>query len=1047
MGIIKHFTGKLASVLILSLIAGCSCRTTVTNEGFRKEISPDLRADFPNPPPYARLRAFWWWLNSNITKECITQDIEAMKANGYGGAIIFDAGSSNYTVAKKTDPGPAFLSEKWMELYGHAVKEADRLGLELTINVQSGWNPGGPSVTPEIAMKKITWSETDFRGPAKISSALPDPPSELLYKDILVQAIRKNPAYQDTLGIKNYGIKILRDRIGWSGIYPLYKLREDYVEEPINPLNPDDIFDVTGFFNNGILEWDVPEGEWTIIRYGMTCTGVKVSTSSDGWDGLSMDHLSRDALLQYNDDVISKLITKAKQEGNSLKFIHTDSWEMGVANWTPRFMEKFRELRGYDMTDYMPVITNRIVVNRDISNRFLHDFRRTVSDLIADEFYRTFSEIAHQNSVYTHPESGGPHSAPIDAIKTMGYNDVPMGEFWVRSNTHRISDAQRLCVKQSASVAHVYGKQFVAAEGPTSIGPHWERPPKDCKNVIDRIFCSGVNRIVWHTYTASPDEYGEPGNEYFAGTHMNRHVTWWKESEAFIRYMNRCSFLLSQGSFVADALYYYGDDTPNFVFLKEEVTDLDPGYDWDKCSLDVLLDRVKITDGRIVLPDGMTYSVLVLPEEKAINIMLMRKLEKLVRDGMILIGPKPERSTGLAEYPDADREVSEIAGRLWGNIDGENTKVNNYGKGKVVWGQSPGEVLKSSGPGPDFTFSSAGDSTFIEYIHRTTGKEEIYFVVNRLARYGIYDTKYRYLTDLPDRYEEVVCKFRVSGKIPELWDPMSGEIKKPAIYIDDGQFTYVPIHLNPEGSVFVVFSPGQTGNHVTRVVKDGKEIFPVPGLAGSLFPAVDCYFKENNIVARFSQPGNYTLRFSDGRELSFNEAEPYSEIPISSSAEIKFLNRWGPEEMITINEFQSWTDFKDKRIKYYSGPAEYLIFFNIDRSITKDRKIYCDLGNVQEIAAVWINDQFAGVTWIAPFVLDISSFVQEGNNKLKIRVVNSWVNRLVGDGDLPPEQRYTRTNILKFSGEDRETFLRKSGLTDNLKIITVREIELKNVRD
>lgn len=1039
MEVIKHFPWKLASVLILSLIAGCSGRTTQTNEGFRKEISSDLRADFLDPPPYARLRAFWWWLNSNVTKECITQDLEAMKANGYGGAIIFDAGSSNYSVAKKTDAGPAFLSDRWMELYGHAVKEADRLGLELTINVQSGWNPGGPSVTPEFAMKKITWSETDFTGPAKITSALPDPPSILLYEDILVQAVRKYPGNPDTLGIKDHGIKILQDRIGWSGIYPLYKLREDYAEEALNPLNRDDIIDVTRFCKDGILSWDVPEGEWTIIRYGMTCTGVKVSTASDGWDGLSMDHLSKNALLQYNDNVIQKLINSAKKAGNSLKFIHTDSWEMGVANWTPGFMEKFGELRGYDMAGYMPVLTNRIVGSRDISNRFLHDFRRTVSDLIADEFYRTFSEIAHQNSLYTHPESGGPHSAPIDAIKTMGYNDVPMGEFWIRSNTHRVSDAQRLCVKQSASVAHVYGKQFVAAEGPTSIGPHWERPPKDCKNVIDRIFCSGVNRIVWHTYTASPNEYGEPGNEYFAGTHMNRHVTWWKESEAFIKYMNRCSFLLSQGKFVADALYYYGDDTPNFVFLKEEVTDLDPGYDWDKCSLDVLLNRVKIKNGRIVLPDGMSYSVLVLPEERSLNILLLRKLEKLVSDGLTLIGTKPEKSTGLTDYPDSDAEVSEIAGRLWGDIDGKNIKVNNYGKGKVIWGQTPGEALSSAGIVPDFTYSSANDSTFLEYIHRTRGKQEIYFVVNRLARNGIYDTKYRYLTDLPDRYEEVVCKFRISGKIPELWDPVSGEIKKPAIYVDDGQFTYIPVHLNPEGSVFVVFSPGRSDKHINRVMKDGKEIFPKPGMAGSLFPLLDFFYRDNDIVARFSQPGNYTLRFSDGREISFNETEPYSEIPISSSIEVNFLNHWGPEETITINEFQSWTDFNDKRIRYYSGPAEYLTSFDNDLSKTDGKKIYFDLGNVQEIAAVWVNDQFAGITWIAPFMLDITAFVNEGRNKLMIRVVNSWVNRLVGDGDLPPEQRYTRTNVLKFDGVDKESYLRKSGLTDQIRLITLKE--------
>ncbi|HOS71291.1 MAG TPA: glycosyl hydrolase [Bacteroidales bacterium] len=1036
---IRIFSGRLVPFLILSLISGQACKTTVTTDGFRKEISNDLRADFLNPPSYARLRTFWWWLNSNVTKECITQDLEAMKANGYGGAIIFDAGSSNYTVAKKTDAGPAFLSDKWMELYGHAIKEADRLGLELTINVQSGWNPGGPSVTPEFAMKKITWSETDLSGPSKINSALPDPTSQLFYKDILVQAVRKFSGDQDSPGIKNHAIKTLLERIGWSGIYPLHKLREDYDTEPLHTLNKGDIIDVTPFYKDGILTWDVPDGEWTIIRYGMTCTGVKVSTSSDGWDGLSMDHLNRNALTRYNEDVISRLIARAKQEGNSLKFIHTDSWEMGVANWTQGFMEKFRELRGYDMTEYMPVITNRIVGNRDISNRFLHDFRRTVSDLIADEFYKTFSEIARQNDLFTHPESGGPHSAPIDAIKTMGYNDVPMGEFWVRSNTHRVSDAQRLCVKQSASVAHVYGKQFVAAEGPTSIGPHWERPPRDCKNVIDRIFCSGVNRIVWHTFTASPDEYGEPGNEYFAGTHLNRHVTWWKESEEFIRYMNRCSFLLSQGKFVADALYYYGDDTPNFIFIKEEVTDLGQGYDWDKCSLDVLLNRVRIKDGKIILPDGMTYRILVLPEEKALNIKLLRKLEKLVHDGLILIGPKPEKSTGLTEYPEVDAAVSEIAEKLWGNIDGNGIKVNKFGKGKVIWGLTPGETLRSVNINPDFSYSSAADSTCLEYIHRSTGKEEIYFVVNRLARHGIYDTQYRYLTDLPDRYEEVVCKFRVTGKIPELWNPMTGEIKQPAVYHDDGYYTYVPLHLNPEGSVFVIFVANSNDKHIIKIVKDGEEIFPAAVRPGSKFPTIECYYTEEGVITTFSQPGNYTLRWSDGTENTTNVKEPLSVIPIDSSINLKFLNQWGPKETIAISEFKSWSDFEDKRIKYYSGPAEYLTVFNLKNGSLAGKKVLIDLGNVQEIAAVWINDEYAGVAWIAPFILDITGFVHEGNNKLTVRVVNSWVNRLIGDGHLPPEKRYTRTNVLKFEGGDKDHLLRKSGLTDDIKLIIIDE--------
>jgi hypothetical protein len=1038
MGMKKYLSGSLLPVILLCSVVCITCKTTDRNDGFRKEISNDFEADFLNPPSYARLRAFWWWLNSNVTEDCITKDLEAMKANGYGGAIIFDAGSSNYSIALKTEPGPAFLSNRWMELYKHAIREADRLGLELTINVQSGWNPGGPSVTPEYAMKTITWSEKNVTGPGKITDSLPEPPSKLYYKDILVQAVKKFPENENSPGIKNHGIKSLRERIGWSGIYPLYKLREGYTDEPAQLLRSDEVVDITEFFNNGILTWDAPVGDWTIIRYGMTCTGVKVSTSSDGWDGLSIDHLSKDALLKFNEDVISKLIAGAQEAGNSLKFIHTDSWEMGVANWTHGFPEKFRELRGYDMTQYMPVLTNRIVGNRDISNRFLHDFRRTVSDLIADDFYKTFTGIAHQNNLYTHPESGGPHSAPIDAIKTMGYNDVPMGEFWVRSNTHRVSDAQRLCVKQSASVAHVYGRQFVAAEGPTSIGPHWERPPSDCKNVIDRIFCSGVNRIVWHTFTASPDEYGEPGNEYFAGTHFNRHVTWWKESEAFVRYMNRCSFILSQGKFVADALYYYGDDTPNFVFLKDEVTDLGFGYDWDKCSLDVLLERVQIEDGRIVLPDGMSYSILVLPPERAINAELLKKLDKLVREGLILVGPKPEKATGLRGFPESDSDVTKIAGRLWGDVDSINTKVKNTGKGKVIWGLTPGETLKSLGIEPDFSFLSVTDSTHLEYIHRTDGQKEIYFIVNRLARYGIYDTKYRYLTELPDRYEELICKFRVTGKVPELWDPMTGEIKQIAVYKDDGAFTYIPLHLNPEGSVFVVFTDKQPKKHIEKVMKDGREIFPETGTIGSRFPAMDCYYSEDNAIARFSLPGNYTMKWSDGTDETVACDTPVSEIKMTSPFSLKFINSWGPEDPLTIEEFKSWTDFSDEKIRYYSGPAEYSSTFRYTPGDPGNEKVLIDLGNVKEVAEVRINDHRAGTCWIAPFTADISGLLKEGENSLKVKVVNSWTNRLIGDSYLPVEERSTRTNVLKFEGKDKEQYLRVSGLTDTLNIITLK---------
>jgi hypothetical protein len=511
--------------------------------------------------------------------------------------------------------------------------------------------------------------------------------------------------------------------------------------------------------------------------------------------------------------------------------------------------------------------------------------------------------------------------------------------------------------------------------------------------------------------------------------------------------MNRCSFLLSQGKFVADALYYYGDDTPNFVFLKEEVTDLGYGYDWDKCSLDVLLQRVRIKNGLIVLPDGMTYSILVIPSERAINPDLLRKLDKLVREGLILVGPKPEKATGLRDYPESDREVKNIAERIWGEIDSVNVKVKGTGKGKVIWGLTPGETLKSLGIEPDFSFSSATDSTQIEYIHRSAGQKEIYFVVNRLARFGIYDTQYRYLTDLPDRYEEVICKFRITGKVPELWDPMTGEIKQIAVYKDDGDCTYIPLHLNPEGSVFVVFVDQPHRKHIVRVMKEGKGVFPEAGITGSRFPALDCFYSEDKVVARFSQPGNYSLKWSDGSEESITCNNPVSEIRLTSNISLKFIKSWGPEDPMIIEEFKSWTDFSDKRIRYYSGPAEYSTTFSLEKVIQGEKRFYLDLGNVQEIAEVWVNEEHAGVSWIAPFILDINEFVTEGENKLRVRVVNSWANRLIGDSYLSKEQRYTRTNVLKFEGSDKEQLLRKSGLTDTIKIISVSEKKLQFIKN
>jgi len=1034
--------------LVIMILSACFTVTGQTLKTLQTDQTvsySQLENGFNNPPSESRLRCYWWWLNSMATKESITRDFEEMKAKGYGGASLVDAGSSNYQVALKTAAGPVFMSPEWMDLYKHAVKEADRIGIELSVNVQSGWNPGAPSITPEFAMKKIVFSEIDVSGSKKISIELPQPEQKLMYQDVMVQAIpQKAGAPVKGEAIKNWDKKSFNKGFGSQGIYPLHDMRDEYPGEGSEmAIRKSEIIDLTKNYKNGKLEWDVPAGNWTIIRYGYTCTGARTSTNSDGWEGLSVDHLSPKAFELFSNTVIIPLIEAAQSAGKSVKFLQTDSWEMNMVSWTNRFPEEFLKFRGYDMQKYMPVLAGRIVENRDQTNRFLHDFRKTVGDCVTEYHYRLFYNLAHKYGMGIHPESGGPHSAPVDALRVMGISDFPQGEFWAVANTHRVSDAARLAVKQSACVAHTNGKRFVAAEGPTSIGPQWERSPKDLKGNIDRVFCSGVNRIVWHTFTSSPKEYGLPGNEYFAGTHLNPNVTWWKQAKDFISYLNRSSYLLQQGVVAADVLYYYGDDVPNFVFLKEEFPELNFGYDWDKCSKDVILNRLSFDGKKIVLPDGMSYRVLVLAPEKAIDLNVLKKVEKLVNAGMTVISPRPESVTGLTGFPESDRELKAITDRLWGKTDGKTITENIAGKGRVIWGQNINDVLAGMNVRPDFGFKSNQEKTMLDYIHRTTNTEEIYFIANRFARQGINDFEFRYLTTLPDRYEQVECSFRVSGKVPQFWNPKTGEMKEILTWREENGQTIIPLLFEPEGSVFVIFKDAPVQKHVTAILKDGKKLFPGNQSETRQTPPIDLNSKNGKKVISVNEPGTYTLTWSDGRQEVVRAEQSPKEMELTGKWDLHFDSKWGAPEKTTIDELKSWIKFEEPGIKYYSGNATYRKSFTLTSNDIKNKVLNLDLGNVQEMASVKVNGHQMQVVWSAPFRFDITPFVKAGTNQLEVEVVNMWPNRLIGDGKLPVEQRKTKTNIIKFNGPDADKLLRESGLLGPVKISMADLINLK----
>jgi hypothetical protein len=949
-----------------------------------------LREGFLQPPPEARLRCYWWWLNGNTNQAAITRDLEEMKAKGYGGALLVDADGSSQHDNRSAPAGPQFGSPPWRALFQHALKEADRLGLELSLNIQSGWNLGGPMVTPEQGAKLLSWSRTNVDGPADVTRSLPQPDAPHGgYHDIAMLAypLRHGAALPagERRPIRDLAVKSAAKESGMS-MPPSESLLDDFPaaagEEDTSPA---DVRDVTSnLAANGELHWQAPAGSWEILRIGYAASGAKVSTSSNSWQGLAIDYLDRRELENYWRQVVDPLLEDARPYlGHALRYLVTDSWELGGVNWTGRFRDEFRQRRGYDLLPYLPVIAGRIVGDRAASNRFLNDFRRTVGDLVVSGHYAAFAELAAKAGLGIHPESGGPHGAPIDALESLGTGAFAQTEFWAPSTEHRTRDDERFFVKEAASASHIYGKTIVAAEGFTSIGPQWEEAPgRGLKQAFDQALCEGLNRLIWHTFTSSPKEMGLPGQEYFAGTHLNPNVTWWSQADAFTGYINRTQFLLQQGQPVADVVYYYGSQVPNFVRLKgADPAKVLPGYDYDVTDENALAHRMTVREGRIVLPEGVSYRLLVLPERTAISLDALRAVQKLVAAGAAVLGPKPQQAIGLA----GDVEVRAIAGEVWGDCGQAGVRQRPYGQGTVFCGQSTRQALAAMGVAPDVEGGAQ-----IDYVHRQAGDADIYFLRNTR----------------PEPLFTTVT-LRSKDKAPELWHADMGAIVPEPLYTvpADGR-TRLPLRLEPNGSVFVVLRQ-PAGPHIVKESWNAGAGAPVARWNG-----------RTNLDVETSAAGRFTVTMDSGKTLAADVAGVPAPQRIDGPWTLEFTPGWGAPASISLDKLASWTENDDPGVRYYSGTVRYRTRFVLPgEKPDAARPWYLNLGEVREIAAVRLNGADLGILWKKPFRVALGAAARAGSNDLEIAVTNLWPNRLIGDQRLPPEKRFTRTNIAKFTAD------------------------------
>ena len=469
--------------------------------------------------------------------------------------------------------------------------------------------------------------------------------------------------------------------------------------------------------------------------------------------------------------------------GKSLRSMLIDSWEAGMQNWTEEMLPEFRRRRGYDPTPYLPVLTGRIVETAELSDRFLWDFRRTLADMFADNHYGVLAEQLEQLGMESYGEAAGVSLEILeDTLLNKSRVDIPMGEFWMR-DLHPGS-MYLVDVHGAASAAHAYGKPLVAAEAFTGGG---FESPLALRKVADRWFAEGVNRLVFHTSAHQPLDT-KPGNT-MVGTHLNRNITWAEQAGPFMTCLARTSFLLQQGLAVADIAYLLNEGAPSTMpFWGSGVQPAPPaGYRYDYVNADVVVRRMSVDeDGKLALPDGMSYRVLVLPQIDTMTLPLLRKIRDLVSGGATVVGPPPRKAPGLSGHPENDRDVQALASDLWGDLDGISRTRRVYGKGRVVWGQPLSAVLDLLRAPPDFESSGSLDSA-VTWTHRRAGLADIYFVANPGT--GPVD---------------LTARFRVGGKEAEIWRPDSGAIEPADYAVVDGRIT-VPLRLAEGESVFVVF--------------------------------------------------------------------------------------------------------------------------------------------------------------------------------------------------------------------------------------------------
>lgn len=713
--------------------------------------------------------------------------------------------------------------------------------------------------------------------------------------------------------------------------------------ENIDAIPTQDVVDLTGKMKaDGSLEWDVPAGNWMIVRLGYSLTGRQNHPASPEATGLEVDKLDKEAVRRYINTYLDMYhdATGGLMGTKGLTHMVLDSYEAGHMNWTKDFPTEFQKRRGYDIKAWIPVLTGRVVNSLEASEKFLWDFRKTIGEMIAENHYDVIGEELHKRGMkrYTESHENG-RIYLADGMDVKRNSEIPMSAMWTPGSLAGGADEEvrsEADIREAASVANIYGQNIVAAESMTAIQNAFSWTPEKLKRTADLEFASGLNRFVIHTSVHQPLDDKKPGFSLGPfGQYFTRQETWAEAgATAWMSYLGRSSYMLQQGKNIADILYLYGENTNITWVCREKLPNVPAGFEFDFVNSSALLNAINAKNGKLVAKSGNSYNVLMLDEStKLMTLSVLKRIKTLVDAGIKVIGAKPEKSPSLA---DNDAEFQKLANEIW-----SKPNVTTFDRTNLK---------------PDVIIN--GSKNKILYRHRQTAAQDIYWLDNR-----------------SDAATNAEISFRVSGKVPELWNAQTGKTEKVSYQIKDGR-TIVPLKFESWDAYFIVFKDKTTANSYTKPAKAAVTL------------------------ATISTPW----------KVSFNDKN------------------------VTFNSLTSWADNTDIDIKYFSGTATYENTLNV-ASVDKMAKYEIDLGDVKNIAEVIINGRNIGTAWKKPFKLDISEAIKAGDNTIQVKVTNTWVNRLIGDAQPDVKVKTTFTTMPFYRANSP---LLPSGMIGEVKINAIK---------